>query len=240
MDFLLELLFELFGAILESIIESDRVPKWARCTLLGIILLGMVALLCLGIYHATEVVLAIILGILALGLLALFIFFVYSIHRSGILRQAKQEELREILSMYRSVIGKPGCSWSISYPNEATLHEDFRAGNLFVLCRGKTVIGAGSIVPRNELDDLNCWYYREEAREIARIVIKPEYQSKGYGKHLINKLCLKLEYKHCQVVHILVSKENHHALNLYRETGFRCKGECERYGHSYYAYEKKL
>ena len=39
---------------------------------------------------------------------------------------------------------------------------------------------------------------------------------------------------------ILVSKENHHALNLYRETGFRCKGECERYGHSYYAYEKKL
>lgn len=240
MDFLLELIFEIVGAILEGIVESDRVPKWVRYTLLGTILLGLAALLCLGIYHATEVFLAIILGILALGLFALFVYFVYSIHRSGILRLAKKEELPEILKMYRSVIGKPGCNWSITYPNEVTLHEDFKTGNLYVLCRGRNIIGGGSIVPKNELDDLNCWYYREEPREIARIVIKPEYQGKGYGKHLVSKLCLKLRNVHCQVVHILVSKENHHALNLYRETGFSCKGECQRYDHTYYAYERKL
>lgn len=240
MDFLLELIFEIFGAILEGIIESDRVPKWVRYMLLGTIILGLVALLCLGIYHAAEVFLAIILGILALGLVALFVYFVYNIHRSGVLRQAKKEELPEILKMYRSVIGKPGCTWSVLYPNEVDLYKDFSTGNLYVLCKGKKMIGAGSIVPKNELDDLNCWYYREDPREIARLVIAPEYQSKGYGKHLVRKLCHRMEKMGCQAVHLLVSTENRHALNLYRETGFQNKGQCERYDHTYYAYERKL
>ena len=240
MDLILEFTVGLFFEFLGSITESDATPKWVRYSVLGAIVAGLLTLIILGIIHATEGIAIFLLVLLGIGLLALYGYFVRNIWHSGILRPAKQENLPEILKMYRSVIEKPGCNWSISYPNEATLHEDFRTGNLYVLCRGKTIIGAGSIVPRNELDDLNCWYYREEAREIARIVIKPEYQSKGYGKHLINKLCLKLEYKNCQVVHILVSKENHHALNLYRETGFRCKGECERYEHSYYAYERKL
>jgi len=102
------------------------------------------------------------------------------------------------------------------------------------------MIGAGSIVPKNELDDLDVWQHREKAGEIARIVIAPEYQSKGYGKHLVKKLCYKLDNKGHTAVHLLVSTENHHALNLYREVGFHCMGQCERYDHTYYAFEKKL
>ena len=102
------------------------------------------------------------------------------------------------------------------------------------------MIGAGSIVPKNELDDLDVWQHREKAGEIARIVNKPEYQSKGYGKHLVKKLCYKLDNKGHTAVHLLVSTENHHALNLYREVGFHCMGQCERYDHTYYAFEKKL
>lgn len=102
------------------------------------------------------------------------------------------------------------------------------------------MIGAGSIVPKNELDDLDVWQHREKVGEIARIVIKPEYQSKGYGKHLVKKLFYQLDNKGHTAVHLLVSTENHHALNLYREVGFHCMGQCERYDHTYYAFEKKL
>lgn len=240
MDFLLEFLFEMLGAVWEAIIESDRVPKWVRYTLIAIPFVGLLTLIILGLIHATDVILSIILVLLAIGLMALFIFFVYNIWCNGILRPAKKEELPEILKMYRSVIGKPGCNWSISYPNEATLHEDFRTGNLYVLWRGSNMIGAGSIVPKNELDDLDLWQYHKDARELARIVIKPEFQSKGYGKHLVKKLCYKLNEKGHTAVHLLVSTENHHALNLYREAGFHCIGQCERYDHTYYAFEKKL
>lgn len=235
-EFVVELLFEILGAV----IESDKVPKWIRYFLLGAILSGLVTLLGFAIADAPAGAWKLLLLILLLGLVMLFVFLVYNIHRSGVLQQAKKEDLRQILKMYRSVIGKPGCSWSVSYPNEVNLYEDFSTGNLYVLRKGKKMIGAGSIVPKNELDDLDCWTHRQNAREIARLVIAPEYQSKGYGKHLVRKLCHRLEKMGCQAVHLLASVDNHHALNLYRETGFRNVGQCRRYDHDYYAYERKL
>lgn len=240
MDFVIEFLFELFGEIIGAIIESDRVPKAVRYSIVGAIAVTILTVLCVAISSAGSIVLIVVLSVLALGLLAAAGYFVYNIHRSGVLKAAKKEEFPQILKLYRSVIGIPGCTWTVFYPNEATLHEDFKTGNLFVLHKGKKMIGAASIVPENELDDLSCWQFQDHAREIARIVIAPEFQGKGYGKHLVKKLCLKLESMDCKAVHILVAKENHHALNLYRNTGFKNKGECERYDHAYYAYEKKL
>lgn len=240
MDDLLELVLDIVMEIIGAIVESDRVPIWLRDCLVGVLLGGLVCLLLHLILQSTDILSIVILVILAFGLVALAAFLLYKIHRSGTLRLAKREELPAILRMYRSVIGKPGCNWSVTYPNEVTLYDDFNTGNLYVLCRGKTILGAGSIVPKNELDDLDCWRYRENPREIARIVIAPEYQGKGYGKQLVNKLCHKLEDSHCQVVHLLVSTENHHAQNLYREAGFYSKGQCQRYDHDYYAFERKL
>lgn len=156
------------------------------------------------------------------------------------LRAAAKDELSQIMKLYRSVVGSEGCTWDAFYPNEDTLLEDFEAGQLFVLRKGEQIVGAGSIVPENELDDLDCWEIKENAREIARIVIAPEYQGKGYGKHLISKVCFKLKHTDRKAVHILVAKENRHALNLYRRVGFKYKGECHRYDLDFFAYEKIL
>lgn len=240
MDFLLELFLGSIGVIFESMIESDKIPKWVRYGLLGLLFGGILALIVVAIIAATEVVLTIFLFILAIGILALFLFFVYHISRFGVLRPAKKEELSQVLNMYRSVIGQNGCTWSISYPNEATLHEDFRTGNLYVLCKGKQLIGAGSIVLRNELDDLQCWHHKENAGEIARIVIRPGRQSRGYGKYLVDMLCHTLHKRGCKAVHLLVAQQNRRALNLYRESKFHNMGSCHRYDHDFYAYERKL
>lgn len=240
----MEFLFEVIGAILEGILEwfleEERIPKWIRYGVLTLLIGSILALIIFALIKAGEWGMRIFLGILAAGFLGMFLYVIWKILRYGAFQSAKKEDLPGILKLYRSVIGKPGCTWSITYPNEATLYEDFRNNNLFVLCRGKKIIGAGSVVSRNELDDLDCWKFTVDAREIARIVIRPEYQSKGYGKHLVNKLCLRLERSGCKVVHILVAKENHHALNLYRECSFHCMGECHRFDHDFYAYERKL
>ena len=242
MDFVIEFIFELLAELVGAIIESDRVPKAVRYLVFALIVVPLLVLLALGIRGAmaTDLYLTVFLSVLAVGLVAGSIYLVYNINRSGVLKLAKKEDLPQVLKMYRSVIGQKGCTWDVRYPNEVTLYEDFNAHCLYVLCKGKKMIGAASIVPENELDDLDCWQFKENAREIARIVIVPEYQGKGYGKHLVKKICLKLESIGCQAVHILVAKENHHALNLYRSTGFKNKRECSRYDHEYYAYEKKL
>lgn len=240
MDFVVEFICELFLEIIGSIIESDRVPKTVRYLLVILLISPALILLGIGIYKAPDIFLIVVLSLIAIGLIAMSVYFIYNIHKSGVLKLAKKEDLPQILKLYRSVIGKQGCTWNVFYPNEAILYEDFNAHCLYVLYKGKKMIGAASIVPENELDDLDCWHFKENAREIARIVIAPGYQSKGYGKHLVKKLCLKLENMDCKAVHILVATENHHALNLYRETGFQNKGNCHRYDLDFYAYEKEL
>ena len=111
MDFLLELFFGLIGAIFEGMIEAEKIPKWVRFSLLGILFGAILALIIDAIIAATEVVLAIFLFLLAIGVLALFLFLVYYMSRFGVLRPAKKEELSQVLNMYRSVIGRPGCTW---------------------------------------------------------------------------------------------------------------------------------
>lgn len=240
MEFITELLLEIIYGILETLTESNRIPKWLGYTLMFLPLGILVALIIRVILRADDIPTMVILGIIALVLIAIMVIPICSILCCGVLRTARNDDLPEILKMYRSVIGKNGCHWTVAYPNEPTLQEDFQSGNLYVLWRGSKMIGVGSIVANNELDDLDCWHHRKNAGEIARIVIKPEYQSKGFGKHLVKKLCYKLNEKGYNAVHILVSTKNHHALNLYRETKFYCKGECQRYDHSYYAFERKL
>ena len=242
MDFVIEFLFELFGEFVGAIIESDRVPRFVRILVFALIAGPLLFLLFLGIRGAIakNIYLAIFLGLLAVVLIIGFIYFIFRINRFGVLTLAKKGDLPEILKLYRSVIGQKGCTWDADYPNEKILLEDFNAHCLYALCKGKQIIGAVSIVPENELDDLDCWQITDSAREIARIVIAPAYQGKGYGQQLVKAICRKLEKMGCKAVHILVAKENHHALNLYRNTDFQNKGSCHRYDIDFYAYEKIL
>lgn len=240
MEILIEILAEVFGEVLIESLRHVTLPKWLRWSLYVIFILGAIALLIFGFYHLGWILLQACLCVAALALLIMIGYTIYYICHHGTMRLAKKDQLPKILQMYRDVIGRPGCNWSISYPNEITLQEDFCSGNLYVLSKGRKIIGAGSIVPKNELDDLPCWHFPENAREIARIVIKPEFQSKGHGKHLARRLCIQARKSGAKAVHLLVSTENPHAIRLYRNIGFYGRVQCKRYGHTYYAFEKKL
>ena len=240
MEFFIELLAEILGSVIVEFFRHITIPKWLHWSIITIFILGAIALLILGIYRLGWVLLQAFLLIIGLALLVLIGYLIYRTCHYGILRQARNEDLSRIMQLYRSVIGHPGCNWSISYPNEANLYEDFHSQNLYVLCKGKKIIGAGSIVPQNELDDLSCWRYQENTREIARIVIAPAYQGKGHGKYMVRKLCSRMRSAGIQAVHLLVSTENYHAIRLYRNAGFFGRAQCKRYGNMYYALEKKL
>ncbi len=248
LEALFEIVLEIIGAVLEEvltpIVSKIRLPKWLKITLLSLLVIAVLGGLIFGfIYGWSEMGLAGILVCLGVMVFPFVIGCIVSLAlrwRYGVLQPAKKEDLPKILKMYRSVIGKSGCTWSISYPNEVHLHEDFCAGTLYVLKKGRVLVGAGSIVPKNELDDLLCWHYRENTREIARIVISPEYQGKGHGKFLIGQLCRVLRKSKCKSVRLLVSTGNIGAIHLYKKCGFQSRGSCHRYDLDFYAYERKL
>lgn len=240
MDCLIECFLELLGGVMEAICESIHLPKWLRITLLTVFLAGIAALLIFAVARLGFIVLQVLLVLAGFGLVIYLCCLLCWNLRHGTLRKARKEDLQDVRKLYHSVIGKPGCNWSLLYPNEATLQEDFRTGNLYVLWKKRQIIGAASAVPDNELDDLSLWCYRENAREIARIVIAPQFQGKGHGKYLIRMLCKRMRKEGCRAVHLLASTQNRSAIALYRETGFFSRGPVHRYDHDYYAFERKL
>ena len=89
------------------------------------------------------------------------------------IRQAGAEEAERVVDLYRMVIGQPYCTWNDRYPGIGEVNHDIETNNLFVCEEGDSLIGAISIVPENELDDVMNWAVSQNAYEIARVVIKP-------------------------------------------------------------------
>ena len=157
-----------------------------------------------------------------------------------VFRKAQTSEAEAILALYRSVAGKPFCTWNEAYPGQFEITGDLAAGTLYVLEEGKEVIGAVSIVPENELDDLDCWKIRENAREFARVVLRPDRQRKGLSVFLVENIIQELRKLQAAAIHLAVAKENIPARRLYQKTGFDFCGEADLYGHSFFLCEKVL
>ena len=157
-----------------------------------------------------------------------------------IFRKAKKNEAEAVLDLYKSVISMPFCTWDESYPGEEEIKKDLSAGTLYVLEEKQELIGAVSIVPENELNDLDCWTVKENAREFARVVIRLDHQRKGLSVQLIEGIIKELQKQNAAAIHIAAAKENIPAQKLYQRMGFTFCGEAELYGHNFYLCEKAL
>lgn len=156
------------------------------------------------------------------------------------LQFATSQDLDEILSLYRSVLGKNGCTWTEQYPCREIAEEDLAAQSLYVLREGARIVGTVSVVPENELDDLPFWTVPgAESCEIARIVIAPAEQGRGLAYQMLTALwdALRAQGKTYRAAHLLVSPGNPAALHTYERLGFQKRGECEEYSQFWYAYE---
>ena len=102
------------------------------------------------------------------------------------------------------------------------------------------MIGAISIVPCNEMDGFDCWQVKENAREFARVVVRPDHQHRGLSAHLVEGILRELKDRRAAAVHIAVAKGNIPAQKLYKKMGFIFLGEADMYGHSYFLCERML
>ena len=155
-------------------------------------------------------------------------------------RKAEKKEAELINALYRSVMGDPFCTWDESYPGEEEIQGDLEAGTLYVLEKDRELIGAVSIVPENEFDDLDCWKEKDHVREFARVVIRPAHQHQGLSRHLVEGVIKELQEQQVRAVHIAAAKENIPAQKLYKSTGFEVRGEADMFGHHFILFEKAL
>ncbi len=74
-----------------------------------------------------------------------------------VFRKTVKNEAKNIVFLYKSVIGMPFCTWDETYPGEEEIKDDLSSETLYILEDDGELIGAISIVPENELDAFNCW-----------------------------------------------------------------------------------
>ncbi len=157
-----------------------------------------------------------------------------------VFRKAKKRDSEVIMNLYRSVVGSPFCTWNESYPSENETTGDLSSGSLYVLEQASELIGSISIVPKNEIDGFTCWKVKENVREFARVVLRPDYQKKGLSVYLVEGVIQELQKQGVDAIHIAVAKDNIPAQKLYRKMGFDFLAEADMYGHSFYLCEKLL
>lgn len=70
-------------------------------------------------------------------------------HRTDIMNQcafllATYDDIPEIVGIYHSLIGTPGCTWDYEYPNIATDQSDIDSKSLYILKKNHKIIAVAS------------------------------------------------------------------------------------------------
>lgn len=155
-------------------------------------------------------------------------------------RPAAPDEQPAVYALYRSLAGTPFCTWNEQYPGMLEVNNDCQTGNLFVLEEDGAIVGAISVVPENELDELPLWTLPGRAFEFARVAVAKTHQGRGLAKTLVRGAEDVMRARGGACAHILAAVGNIPALKTYRALGYRALGTCDMYGHTYYAMEKSL
>ena len=156
------------------------------------------------------------------------------------LRKARADEKEIVRAPYLSVKGSEGCTWNENYPSDIELDGDLSNDALFVLTENGEIVGAVSVVEPRELDEMPFCQERDHVCEIARVVVRPERQGRGYAERMLSMLFDSIRSEGVLGVHILVAKKNAAASRLYEKLGFDRRGECFEYGIDFFAEELLL
>ena len=148
---------------------------------------------------------------------------------------ASPGDISEVMSIYHTLIGTPGCTWGLDYPNLEIVESDIENESLYVLKDGSKIIAVASACAFNELGHLG-WKPKNPC-ELARIGVAPDMQRQGIGTIILQNVMNAAKNKGFDGIRMLVSKTNPAALALYEKNGFERCGEVFMYDIDFYCYQ---
>lgn len=154
---------------------------------------------------------------------------------------AKIDNLDEIMKIYTSLIGFPGCTWDEDYPNEQIIKDNILKNSLYIVYYQNVIIAVAYAGKDEDFNLLNQWN-KEISNPclLARVAVLKEFQGKGIAKKLLNYIEIEVSNHGFNGIHLLVSKSNQQALSLYNSLNFQCCGEAFICDLDWYCYEKAL
>ena len=162
-------------------------------------------------------------------------------------RLGRLEDLDDICSMVSSakeLMASQGIEqWDEIYPAKEDFANDISGKTLYVVTddSNKEKIVAIYVIS-TECDDEyhKCTWEYENPCIIHRLCVSPDYQNKGIGKKLLNKIENQLVDMGYESVRLDVFSENPFAQSLYEKNGYKRRGHADWRKGRFYLMEKKI
>jgi len=154
------------------------------------------------------------------------------------IKRATIADADEVLALYNSMIGTPGCTWSELYPAMENIEFDLGKDALWVMRDGDVLVGAISVGNLGDVCQLG-WAPQNPA-ELARIAVAHGYQGRGLAAALIRHGIETARAAGHDGVVLLVSPDNHAARHLYEKLGFEPCGEIDGWNHHWLRYQQSF
>ena len=158
-----------------------------------------------------------------------------------IFREAVASDLDEIASLYRVCAanahnhGNDG--WAPDdYPNRQFAEEDLAQHGLFVLELKGEIVSAVSILPHDDLDELDCWTVAPAACP-SRLCVRPDLQGRHIAQITVSHLLEVARARGYAATRHLSRCSNVASDKLYRRMGFEDRGTVEMYDHPHRCFE---
>lgn len=152
---------------------------------------------------------------------------------------AKQDDIDEILDFYHSLIGIPGCTWDLDYPDREIVALDIQSESLYILRdENNILISAAAAGTNDELEELR-WSANNPC-DLARIGVLSTRQNQGIGTIMLRYVINSVRKRGFDGIRMIVSKSNPSALALYEKNGFARNGETKMYDIDFFCYEMLL
>lgn len=143
-----------------------------------------------------------------------------------------------VLALYRSLVGMPGCSWDLGYPDEETLAEDISTGSLYVLRHiSGALVAAISAGPFGELDSRQ-WSAVKNPCELARLGVAPPWQGRGLAGRMVQQAEQAARARGFGGICLMAGAQNPAAIAVYQGLGYACRGPVHMFDHDFIRYDK--
>lgn len=168
----------------------------------------------------------------------LVLILIKELHIKYIFQPANYDDIPEIVNIYHSLIGTPGCTWDLEYPSKESAESDISNESLYVL-RTKNDNKIIAVASAGNFDELSHLQWKpKKPCELARIGVIPTMQKQGIGTIILQNIIDKMKEKGFDGIRMLVSKTNPAALALYDKNGFENCGETFMFDINFYCYQK--
>ena len=101
---------------------------------------------------------------------------------------------------------------------------------------GGALLSAVSLLPADDLDELDCWTGTGTCA-LSRLAVSPRLQGQGIGRAMMERLCREAAAQGYLGARFLSAKNNPRACRLYDGMGFSRVGETHMYGLDFFCYE---